>query len=81
MVHPEWPHEVHTDVSTVGVGCVLLQHHSQANPHFTHYMIMLCGIWQCFTIVYHPQMSGISTILICFVLPVCECLEIVLGMS
>ena len=41
MAHPEWPHEVHTDASTVGVGGVLLKHHSQAKPHFIHHMTMV----------------------------------------
>ena len=36
LAHPEWPHKAHTDASTVGVGTVLLQHHSQATLHWPH---------------------------------------------
>ena len=46
MAHTGWPHEVHTDASTVSVDGVLLQHHSQAKPHFIHHMTMVLAIPQ-----------------------------------
>ena len=62
--HPEWPHKVHTDASTVGVGGVLLKHHSQAKPHFIHHMTMVLaipqhkhtiGVMGCMGIVLEPH--------------------------
>ena len=65
IAHPEWPHEVHTDAGTVGVGGVLLQHHSQAKPHnsFTHMSMVLAipqhkhtiGVMECMAIVLAPH--------------------------
>ena len=46
MAHPKWSHKVHTDASTVGVGAVLLKHHSQAKPYFIHHMTMVLAIPQ-----------------------------------
>ena len=46
MAHTEWPHEVHTDASTVGVSGVLLKHHSQAKPNFIYHMTMVLAIPQ-----------------------------------
>ena len=64
LAHPEWPHEVHTDASTVGVGGVLSQHHPQAKPHFIHHMTMVLarqqhkhtvGVMECMAIVFAPH--------------------------
>ena len=68
LAHTEWPYEVHTDASTVSVGGVMLQHHSQANPHFIHHMTMVLavpqykhtiGVMECMAIVLAPhKLSG-----------------------
>ena len=66
MLEPtEWPHEVHTDASTVGVVGVLLQkNHSQAKPHFIHHITMVIaipqhkhtiGVMECMAIVLLPH--------------------------
>ena len=64
MAHPEWPHEVHTDASTVSVGGAVLQHNSQAKPHFIHHMTMVLvkpqhkhtnGVMECIVIVDTTQ--------------------------
>ena len=46
MAHTEWPHEEHTDASTVAVSGVLLQHYPQAKPHLIHHMTMVLAIPQ-----------------------------------
>ena len=64
IAHPEWPHEVHTDAGTVGVGGVLLQHHSQAKLHFIYHKTMVLakpqhkhtiGVIECMAIVLEPH--------------------------
>ena len=64
LAYPEWPHEGHTDANTVAVGGVMLQHHSQANPHFIHHMTILLtrpqhkhtiGVMECLVIVLTPH--------------------------
>ena len=64
MAQPEWPYDVHTGAITMSVGGVLLQHHSQAKPHFIHRMTMVLaipqhkhtiGVMECMAIVGTTQ--------------------------
>ena len=55
---------MHTDANAVGVGCVLLQHQSQAKSHIIHHMTMVLsipqhkhtiGVMECMAIVLAPH--------------------------
>ena len=55
---------MHTDASTVAVGGVMLQHHSQAKSHFIHHMTMVLaipqhkhtiGVMECMAAVLAPH--------------------------